>query len=149
MGIGRTRNIYVGAGAGAGTIYTYTYLQALPVHHSRPAFHTRGQRCSYFTHNYEPGKIGGVGSVLGRYGTGLISGRELGCEGMGMMGREMEECSGGRTRRLLGSGIHTATGSGGDGGALMILGIEGEITRQVLNDLKEAEVVLNVSVVRL
>ncbi|KAI1334562.1 phosphoglycerate dehydrogenase [Xylariaceae sp. FL0016] len=111
-------------------------------------------------HNYdEPGKIGGVGNVLGRYGINIrfmqVASLDKAADGEGK-GGELE-----LTR--LDSAVSGVGGEGGqeknDGGnesskvigdeALMILGVDGEVTRDVREDLEKAEGILHVSLVRL
>ncbi|KAI2621323.1 phosphoglycerate dehydrogenase [Xylaria nigripes] len=83
----------------------------------------------------KPGKIGGVGSVLGRHGVnirfmqvGKLDSKEL----QGSL--DAVNC--------------LEVGQGGDE-ALMILGIDGDVTREVLDDLRNIEGILNVGLVRL
>ncbi|KAK2033914.1 phosphoglycerate dehydrogenase [Colletotrichum zoysiae] len=76
-------------------------------------------------HNYdEPGKIGGVGTVLGRHGINITFMQVASLEGEEERAEEGNE-------------------------ALMILGVKGEIGGEVVKDLKKAEGILNVSLVRL
>ncbi|EFQ30326.1 phosphoglycerate dehydrogenase [Colletotrichum graminicola] len=76
-------------------------------------------------HNYdEPGKIGGVGTVLGRHGINITFMQVASLDG------EEKRAEGGNE-------------------ALMILGVKGEIGGEVVKDLKKAEGILNVSLVRM
>ena len=90
-------------------------------------------------HNYDqPGKIGGVGTVLGRSAINI---------------RFMQVASlDKRSRQKLGT-TQTPEGAispeGKDNEALMILGVDGLMTTDVLDELRKAEGVLNVSLVRL
>lgn len=87
-------------------------------------------------HNYdEPGKIGNVGSVLGRHSINI---RFMQVAGLALHDQQKEQVSSNRDR----VGEH-------ENEALMILGVDGEITKEVLNDLSQAEGILNVSLVRL
>ncbi|KAI0133853.1 phosphoglycerate dehydrogenase [Xylariales sp. AK1849] len=77
-------------------------------------------------HNYdEPGKIGGVGMVLGRRGVNVTW--------MQVAGLEKSD------------DLRLAKGHE----ALMILGVDGVVGREVLEDLKREEGILNVSLIRL
>uniref|UniRef100_L2GAL0 phosphoglycerate dehydrogenase n=1 Tax=Colletotrichum fructicola (strain Nara gc5) TaxID=1213859 RepID=L2GAL0_COLFN len=76
-------------------------------------------------HNYdEPGKIGGVGTALGRHGINITFMQVASLDG------EERRAEGGNE-------------------ALMILGVKGEIGGGVVEDLQRAEGILNVSLVRL
>lgn len=76
-------------------------------------------------HNYdEPGKIGGVGTVLGRHGINITFMQVASLDG------EERRAEGGNE-------------------ALMILGVRGEIGGEVVEDLQREEGILNVSLVRL
>lgn len=90
----------------------------------------------------EPGKIGGVGSVLGRHGINI---------------RFMQVASLDSKRS---TGVHgdvqpvSAPATGGNvkkngDEALMILGIDGDVTSQVMEALRAAEGILNVTLVQL
>lgn len=79
-------------------------------------------------HNYdEPGKIGGVGSILGKHGINIkfMSVAALDKDGMDREAGEREN------------------------EALMILGVEGAVGREVEAELRDEKGILNVSVVRL
>lgn len=80
-------------------------------------------------HNYdEPGKIGNVGTVLGRHGINI---------------RFMQVAS-------LEDGRAGAAGNGhAEKEALMILGVDGEVTDAVLGELGKSEGILDVSLVKL
>ncbi|KAF4776932.1 phosphoglycerate dehydrogenase [Colletotrichum scovillei] len=76
-------------------------------------------------HNYdEPGKIGGVGMVLGQHGINITFMQVASLDG------EERRAEGGNE-------------------ALMILGVRGEISGKVVDDLQREEGILNVSLVRL
>jgi D-3-phosphoglycerate dehydrogenase len=86
-------------------------------------------------HNYdEPGKIGGVGGILGKRGVNIkfMSVAALGEGNASSVGRGEE-------------------GKLGEGGneALMILGVEGNVGKEVEAELREEKGILDVSVVRL
>lgn len=92
-------------------------------------------------HNYdEPGKIGGVGTVLGRHGINItfmqVASLDRGVEASsntaaaGVRGKEDRKDS-------------------GENEALMILGVDGLVGREVLDDLGRQEGILDVSLVRL
>ncbi|KAI1346229.1 phosphoglycerate dehydrogenase [Xylaria sp. FL0043] len=84
-------------------------------------------------HNFdEPGKIGGVGSVLGRHGINI---------------RFMQVASL-DTRQHVQAPTLVENAKKGDE-ALMILGIDGDVTKEVIGDLRTAEGILDVSLVRL
>lgn len=87
-------------------------------------------------HNYdEPGKIGNVGLILGRYRINITF---------------MQVAS-------LDRAAPTAAGEDDDGAgkltreneALMILGVDGDVTQQVLDDLRQSEGILHVHLVKL
>ncbi|KAI0009223.1 phosphoglycerate dehydrogenase [Xylariaceae sp. FL0662B] len=129
-------------------------------------------------HNYdEPGKIGGVGSVLGRYGINIRfmqvaslaqrvrggsgsaadaetvgDGEELRRTDSAVAGVEADgsdgKGTGGGEGRGKGKGEREKV-NGGDNEALMILGVDGEVTREVLDGLESVEGILRVSLVRL
>ncbi|CAJ2510430.1 Uu.00g051330.m01.CDS01 [Anthostomella pinea] len=112
-------------------------------------------------HNYdEPGKIGGVGTVLGRYGINVMFMQVASLDpARERHERESESGKGLGLSRLV-SGV-TIVGDGGDGGdgagngkangdeALMILGVDGAVTKEVIEDLEKSEGILRVSLVRL
>ncbi|KAK6066393.1 phosphoglycerate dehydrogenase [Seiridium cupressi] len=101
-------------------------------------------------HNYdEPGKIGGVGMVLGRRGVNIEW----------MQVASLEKGPSDQTEDLRLSKVDSAiadvdvqgSGSGKDRGneALMILGVGGRVEKAVLQDLKREEGILDVSLIRL
>lgn len=113
-------------------------------------------------HNHdEPGKIGGVGSVLGRHGINIRF--------MQVASLDPKRPKGGQDEAKTLEAGHPgapssgakddaqptqAPSSGGKGKkngdeALMILGIGGDVTKEVIDDLWTAEGILNVSLVRL
>ncbi|KAI0813133.1 phosphoglycerate dehydrogenase [Xylaria sp. FL0064] len=84
-------------------------------------------------HNFdEPGKIGGVGSVLGRHGINI---------------RFMQVASLDTRQHAQASTLAENAKKGDE--ALMILGIDGDVTKEVIRDLRTAEGILDVSLVRL
>ncbi|KAK8085352.1 D-isomer specific 2-hydroxyacid dehydrogenase [Apiospora hydei] len=88
-------------------------------------------------HNYdEPGKIGGVGTALGKHGINIrfMTVASLESDGEAVMGN--------LTR------VDSAVAGGGDE-ALMILGVNGVVGKEVVEDLKTAEGILDVSLVQL
>ena len=94
-------------------------------------FHPEGSLL--ILHNYDqPGKIGNVGMVLGRYGINITFMQVAG------LNREAREAAEGDSNN-------------GDAAkeALMLLGVDGEINEDVVRDLGEAEGILNVSLVKL
>jgi D-3-phosphoglycerate dehydrogenase len=83
-------------------------------------------------HNYdEPGKIGGVGSILGKHGINI--------KFMSVAALDSDKRQEDRD-----SGIETKGNE-----ALMILGIEGTVDKEVASELGREQGILNVSVVRL
>lgn len=103
-------------------------------------------------HNYdEPGKIGSVGMVLGKHGVNIRF--------MHVASLDTEtklELAKTQTEPATESGV-SLDGQHGNGNAnrnpaneaLMILGVDGEVTKEVLDDLAKPEGILNVSLVRL
>ncbi|RWA12336.1 hypothetical protein EKO27_g2783 [Xylaria grammica] len=94
-------------------------------------------------HNFdEPGKIGGVGSVLGRHGINIrfmqVASLDLGRQKGGQDDAQPAQAP----------ALETSAKKNGDE-ALMILGIDGDVTKDVVEDLRTAEGILNVSLVRL
>ncbi|KAK2761718.1 hypothetical protein FQN54_001546 [Arachnomyces sp. PD_36] len=89
-------------------------------------------------HNYDsPGKIGLVGSILGRQGVNINF--------MGVAKGRDEEGVAGKSLEVPAEGAE----SGGDQEALMILGVDREVEESVVNALKEEGGVLSASVVTL
>ncbi|KAH7021081.1 phosphoglycerate dehydrogenase [Microdochium trichocladiopsis] len=85
-------------------------------------------------HNYdEPGKIGGVGLVLGKHGINIRFMQVASLEEEEESGPEGKEPDGG------GAGLP----------ALMILGVSGTVSRAVVEDLERSEGILDVSLVQL
>ena len=83
-------------------------------------------------HNYdEPGKIGGVGSILGKHGINI--------KFMSVAALDSD-----RRQEDKNSGIETKGNE-----ALMILGIEGTVDREVESELRREQGILDVSIVRL
>ncbi|KAM7215068.1 phosphoglycerate dehydrogenase [Rhypophila decipiens] len=107
-------------------------------------------------HNYDqPGKIGNVGMVLGKHAINI---KFMQVAGLNREAREAaaKEAATASSTEEDGPvvGVETASSSDGGGGdpkkeALMLLGVDGEITEGVVKDLGEAEGILNVSLVRL
>ena len=90
-------------------------------------------------HNYdEPGKIGGVGMVLGAHGVNI--------KFMQVASLDPEE-----RKRIIQEGHESPKGGPVTGGneALMILGVSGSLNNQVLEDLRASEGVLAVNLVNL
>ena len=87
-------------------------------------------------HNYDqPGKIGNVGMVLGAQGINITF---------------MQVASLGRMEaRQAAAQVSDGTSSPAAKEALMILGIDGDVTESVVSGLKKAEGILDVSLVRL
>ena len=86
-------------------------------------------------HNYdEPGKIGGVGGILGRHGINI---------------KFMSVAALDKGERSEGNGSGTATPAERENEALMILGIQGAVGKEVVAELTEDKGILDVSVVRL
>ncbi|KAJ2984605.1 hypothetical protein NUW58_g5973 [Xylaria curta] len=108
----------------------------------------------------EPGKIGSVGSVLGRYGINIRFMQVARLDSK----RPKESLDGGKSRETRPSDA-VASGAGGDAQpvqappsesakklgdeALMILGIDGDVTKEVIEDLRTAEGIIDVSLVHL
>ncbi|KAI0539107.1 phosphoglycerate dehydrogenase [Xylaria digitata] len=112
-------------------------------------------------HNFdEPGKIGGVGSVLGRHGinirfmqvASLDLRRQKGGQGvpksLEIRQPDLAVSSARDNAKPAQASTQDATAKNGDE-ALMILGIDGDVTKEVVEDLRTAEGILNVSLVRL
>ncbi|KAK3384558.1 phosphoglycerate dehydrogenase [Lasiosphaeria ovina] len=96
-------------------------------------------------HNYdEPGKIGYVGGVLGGHGVNIsfmqVAGLNDAAAAVAAVPAAAAVDDG---PLLLGGGGHKARE------ALMILGVDGEVTQDVLDDLRKAEGILDVSLVKL
>ncbi|KAJ9133039.1 D-3-phosphoglycerate dehydrogenase [Pleurostoma richardsiae] len=86
-------------------------------------------------HNYdEPGKIGDVGTVLGRHGINIRF--------MHVASLDLGQANG-ESRLQEAKNVH------GGNEALMILGVAGEVTKGVLDDLARSDGILDVSLVRL
>lgn len=113
-------------------------------------------------HNYDtPGKIGNVGMVLGKYGINITFMQVAG------LNREAREAAVKAASSTTGASVVTINTEGTDPvdgpvetaardegnhpakEALMLLGVDGEITEGVVKDLGEAEGILDVSLVRL
>lgn len=89
-------------------------------------------------HNYdEPGKVGNVGMILGRFGINVTF----------MQVAALDNKAAVPTAAGDGSAVAKKTKGGNE--ALMILGVDGEVTKEVLEDLGRAEGILDVNLVRL
>jgi len=111
-------------------------------------------------HNYdEPGKIGGVGTVLGRHGINI---KFMQVASLDAQTRRERARSAVEALTAAASAAAAAVGvSGGAGGeetprsgneeneALMILGVGGVVGKEVVEDLKKSEGILDVSLVQL
>ncbi|KAI1145521.1 phosphoglycerate dehydrogenase [Nemania diffusa] len=109
----------------------------------------------------EPGKIGGVGSVLGRHGinisfmqvASLHSKRSRGGqdEAKGLEIRQPGPAVSGEGDSAQPQQPPVLGGSAKKNGdeALMILGVDGDVTKEVIEALRTAEGILNVSLIRL
>jgi len=87
-------------------------------------------------HNYdEPGKIGGVGGILGRHGINI---KFMSVAALDRGGRE-----------VLGGDSVEQSESEAENEALMILGVQGAVGKEVEVELREEKGILDVSVVRL
>ncbi|KAI8635579.1 phosphoglycerate dehydrogenase [Xylariaceae sp. FL1651] len=115
-------------------------------------------------HNYdEPGKIGGVGSVLGRHAINIRFMQVASLDLKKKKGNVQEETKGLELRKLDSAvaGVEDAGNIKGDtvgtakkektngDEALMILGVDGAVTKEVIDDLQKTEGILNVSLVKL
>ncbi|CAG8953560.1 hypothetical protein HYFRA_00010018 [Hymenoscyphus fraxineus] len=90
-------------------------------------------------HNYDrPGKIGGVGNILGRHGVNIRF----------MSVAALEGSVGGTSGEGEGGGKEGGEGDG-ENEALMILGVEGIVEKDVEAELRGEKGILDVSVVRL
>ncbi|KAB5566663.1 phosphoglycerate dehydrogenase [Coniochaeta sp. 2T2.1] len=98
-------------------------------------------------HNYdEPGKIGSVGMVLGKHSVNIRFMHVASLDPETKM--ELEAKTQGDA--VLASDNVETNGKGNPANeALMILGVDGEVTKEVLEDLGKPEGILNVSLVRL
>jgi D-3-phosphoglycerate dehydrogenase / 2-oxoglutarate reductase len=99
-------------------------------------------------HNYdEPGKIGGVGTVLGRHSINI---RFMQVASLDLQTRRERAKE---TLDALSDQVGTAQGiespQNGENEALMILGVAGVVDKQVVEDLGKSEGILDVSVVKL
>ncbi|KAB5583266.1 phosphoglycerate dehydrogenase [Coniochaeta sp. 2T2.1] len=98
-------------------------------------------------HNYdEPGKIGSVGMVLGKHGVNIRFMHVASLDPETKMELEAKT----QDDAALASDNNETNGKGNPANeALMILGVDGEVTKEVLEDLGKPEGILNVSLVRL
>jgi D-3-phosphoglycerate dehydrogenase / 2-oxoglutarate reductase len=109
--------------------------------------------------NYDsPGKIGGVGSILGRKGVNINFMSVAGLSASKSKHSTVSSRVAGLRTSGSGYGEDSGHESGSEGGganfkgeneALMILGVEGVVDKGVVKELSEAEGILDVSVVRL
>lgn len=104
-------------------------------------------------HNYdEPGKIGSVGMVLGKHGVNI---RFMSVASLDGETREELARTASETESSDAASRDEEKNGNGNGNrdpaneALMILGVDGEVTKEVLEDLGRREGILNVSLVRL
>lgn len=89
-------------------------------------------------HNYdEPGKVGNVGMILGRFGINVTFMQVASLDKKVAVPTAAGDGSAGVKKRK------------GGNEALMILGVDGEVTKEVLEDLGRAEGILDVNLVRL
>ncbi|KAK5626283.1 hypothetical protein RRF57_001998 [Xylaria bambusicola] len=113
-------------------------------------------------HNFdEPGKIGGVGSVLGRHGINIrfmqVASLDLerskagqdGTKGQERTQSDMIATNGNDDSQHAQPPVSEGSSKKKGDEALMILGVDGDITKQVMEDLRTAEGILNVSLVQL
>jgi D-3-phosphoglycerate dehydrogenase / 2-oxoglutarate reductase len=92
-------------------------------------------------HNFdEPGKIGAVGSVLGQHGINIRFMQVASLDAKPQKGPQKDETT---------AESPAPAGKKKGDEALMILGIDGDVTKDLLEDLRKAEGILNVSLVRL
>lgn len=111
-------------------------------------------------HNYdEPGKIGNVGMVLGRYGINITF---MQVAALNREARLAAEAAASSTAGSVADGpvddgdAAGARGNGNGSGnnqlmkeALMILGVAGDVTKEVVDELQHSEGILDVSLIRL
>lgn len=105
-------------------------------------------------HNYDqPGKIGGVGMVLGQHGINI---RFMQVASLDAEAREerakkaLDSLSGGAAEaEAEAEAVETSSNGNEDNEALMILGVDSGISNDVVSELKKAEGILDVSLVRL
>ncbi|KAK1759732.1 phosphoglycerate dehydrogenase [Echria macrotheca] len=110
-------------------------------------------------HNYDtPGKIGNVGMVLGRHGINITFMQVAGLNREARLAAEkkVEEKEAASRAASVADGPPPAEGDGGGESevlvtkeALMILGVDGDVTKEVVDDLARAEGILDVSLLRL
>jgi len=92
-------------------------------------------------HNFdEPGKIGAVGSVLGRHAINIRFMQVASLDAKPQRGTQKDETN---------TEAPVPAGKKKGDEALMILGVDGDVTKDLLEDLRKAEGILNVSLVRL
>ncbi|KAI0429350.1 phosphoglycerate dehydrogenase [Xylaria sp. FL1042] len=112
-------------------------------------------------HNFdEPGKIGGVGSVLGRHGINIrfmqvasLDLRRSKAEQVEVKGLEIRQpdlnVSDAKDATQHAQAPTSEENAKKGDEALMILGVDGDVTKEVVGDLRTAEGILDVSLVRL
>ncbi|KAI1435448.1 phosphoglycerate dehydrogenase [Xylaria sp. CBS 124048] len=93
----------------------------------------------------KPGKIGGVGSVLGKHGVNIRFMQVANLDTKQLPGSAV---IGDGTPSVQTAELSESSEKGGDE-ALMILGIDGDVTKEVLEELRKIEGILNVGLVRL
>lgn len=101
--------------------------------------------------NYDrPGKIGGVGMVVGRHGINIRFMQVAGLSGGGGDGTKRRVRPVGTVETRGGEETETLEETEEDSReALMILGVEGDVTEEVVRELEGQEGILDVSLVRL
>ncbi|KAI0483826.1 phosphoglycerate dehydrogenase [Xylaria cf. heliscus] len=100
-------------------------------------------------HNHdEPGKIGGVGSVLGRHGINIRFMQVASLDSKRPKGSQDEATVSGAKDNAQAPSLGQGVKQNGDE-ALMILGIGGDVTKEVIEELRKEEGILNVSLVHL
>lgn len=105
-------------------------------------------------HNYdEPGKIGNVGMILGRFGINVrfmqVASLDLDRTVLGGGGGDGNEARKRKRKQEQGQGQGQNHGQKhGEDEALMILGVDGEVTREVVEELERSEGILDVNLVR-
>lgn len=95
-------------------------------------------------HNYdEPGKIGNVGIVLGSHGVNITFMQVASLDRLGGVGDSK------RDDTQVGTGGSERAGKKGENEALMILGVDGAVTGEVVEALRRSEGILDVNLVKL
>lgn len=99
-------------------------------------------------HNYdEPGKIGNVGMILGRFGINVtfmqVASLDLDLDLDADLDRTVMSAGDGKGQKQGYKQKH------GENEALMILGVDGEVTKEVVEELERSEGILDVNLVKL